>query len=154
MKNLTKHLDLFAYLNKKGVEYILVGGLTAIAYGVPRTTVDIDILINPTIPNAERLLAVLKKLNMGTASLITPEELIKEEVTIFKDYIRLDVLTRLKSFQFSDVYPHRNMVQIGKLMIPILSLEDLLKEKKSVARNKDEIDIEVLTKIASSKKRK
>ena len=87
MKNLISHLDLFECLNKEKVEYLLVGGVTAIAYGVPRTTIDIDILINPTFENADHLLKVLKKLRMGTASLITPEELVKEEVTIFKDII-------------------------------------------------------------------
>lgn len=155
MKMLTRHLDLFASLNRAGVEYLLVGGVVAIAYGVPRTTQDIDILINPHVDNAKLLLNVLKKLNFGTASLITPEELIKHEVVLFKDYFRLDVLTRLKNFEFADVYCRRSTIQVGKdLFIPILSLEDLLAEKKSVVRDKDAQDISVLGDLVKKRKPK
>ena len=61
MKILTSHLDLFESLNREGVEYLLIGGVVAIAYGVPRTTQDIDLLINPTIDNAKKILAVFLK---------------------------------------------------------------------------------------------
>jgi hypothetical protein len=154
MKTLTGHLELFAYLNRENIEYLLVGGVVAIAYGVPRTTQDIDILINPTLENAERLLKTLKKLKFGTAEMISPEELLKNEAVLFKDYFRIDVLTRLKNFEFKDVYPKRNTLQVGRnLFIPILSLEDLWKEKKSTKRDKDKQDISVLGKLVRKKKR-
>jgi hypothetical protein len=141
-------------LNRAKVEYLLVGGVASIAYGVPRVTQDIDILINPTKDNAEKLLAVFRKLKFGTANLITSEELIKNEVVLFKDYFRIDVLTRLKKFTFHDVYHKRSIIQIGKgFFIPVLSLEDLLKEKKSVSRSKDSQDISVLGKLAKKKKK-
>lgn len=157
MKMLTRHLDLFASLNNAGVEYLLVGGVVAIAYGVPRTTQDIDILINPTLSNAEKLLAAMKKLKFGTAHMITAGELLQNEAILFKDYFRVDVLTRLKKFEFKDVYSRRNIIQAGKnLRIPILSLEDLLAEKKSVVRDrdKDAQDISVLGTLARKKKKK
>ncbi len=152
---LTKHLDLFAFLNRAGVEYLLVGGVVAIAYGVPRTTQDIDILINPNIENAKKLLNVLKKLKFGTAELITPGELIRNEAVLFKDYFRVDVLTRLKKFEFKEVYHKRSVIQVGKhLFIPILAFDDLLAEKKSVIRDKDSQDIDVLGKLAKERRRK
>lgn len=155
MKMLTKHLDLFASLNREGVEYLLVGGVVAIAYGVPRTTQDIDLLINPTVQNALKLLKTLKKLGFGTAELITPTELVKTEVTLFKDYFRIDVLTKLKKFEFKDVYPRRNMVRVGQsLYIPIISLDDFLVEKKSISRKKDLQDIELLNKFSKERKRR
>lgn len=155
MKMLTRHLDLFASLNRAGVEYLLVGGVVAIAYGVPRTTQDIDILINPTEDNAKRLLEVLADLKFGTAAMITPKELIGHEAVLFKDYFRVDVLTRLKKFTFRDVYHRRNTIQVGKkLFIPILSLEDLLREKKMVVRNKDAQDISVLGTLLRKRKRR
>lgn len=154
MKMLTRHLDLFASLNRAGVEYLLVGGVVAIAYGVPRTTQDIDILINPTVANAKKLLSTLKRLGFGTADMITPEELVKNEAILFQDYFRLDILTRLKKFEFGDVFSKRSTIQVGKgLFIPILSLEDLLAEKKRVIRDKDSQDIQVLQKLARKKKR-
>ncbi len=37
--------DVCSYLNSKGIDYVLIGGIAVIAYGNPRTTVDIDIII-------------------------------------------------------------------------------------------------------------
>ncbi len=154
MKMLTRHLDLFASLNRANIEYLLVGGVVAIAYGVPRTTQDIDILINPTEKNAKRLLEVLIELRFGTASLISARELLKHEIVLFQDYFRLDVLTRLKKFEFKDVYPKRSTIQVGKdIFIPILSLDDLLAEKRSVIRDKDVQDISVLGGLVRKKSR-
>lgn len=152
---LTRHLDLFAFLNRAGVEYLLVGGVAAIAYGVPRTTQDIDLLINPTVENAKKLLAILKKLGFGAADLISPEEIIENEAVLFKDYFRVDILTKLKRFEFKDVYHKRSTVQVGKdIFIPMLSFDDLLAEKKSVKRGKDSQDILVLGKMNKARKRR
>ncbi|HCU24949.1 MAG TPA: hypothetical protein DF383_08025, partial [Deltaproteobacteria bacterium] len=38
-----QHLKLFASLQRQGVEYLLIGGALAIAYGIPRVTKDIDL---------------------------------------------------------------------------------------------------------------
>jgi hypothetical protein len=45
-------------LSSHRVEYLVIGGVAAIAYGVPRLTLDIDLLIRPTRANVEALLAV------------------------------------------------------------------------------------------------
>ncbi len=34
-----------SYLNEEGIDYVLVGGIAVIAYGNPRTTVDVDIIV-------------------------------------------------------------------------------------------------------------
>ncbi|MGY5871847.1 MAG: nucleotidyltransferase [Candidatus Thorarchaeota archaeon] len=34
-----------SYLNEQGIDYVIVGGVAVMYYGVPRTTVDIDILL-------------------------------------------------------------------------------------------------------------
>lgn len=149
---LTRHLNLFASLNRAGIEYLLVGGVPAIAYGVPRTTQDIDILIRPTLANAKKFLSVLKKLKLGTAYLTTPQDIVEHEVTLFKDVIRIDALTRLKSFTFEDVYPRRSTIEVRGILIPALSLEDLLVEKKSTRRPKDMDDIKVLSAISKRRR--
>ncbi|MBI4238938.1 MAG: hypothetical protein HY696_11080 [Deltaproteobacteria bacterium] len=37
---IVQHIQLFKSLNSHGVEYLLIGGTLAIAYGVPRVTKD------------------------------------------------------------------------------------------------------------------
>ena len=40
-------------LNESGVEYVIIGGLAAIFYGRPRTSLDVDIIVSVKIENLE-----------------------------------------------------------------------------------------------------
>src|SRR5687767_7419963 len=80
MLNLLK--DVFASFQKHKVEYLVIGGIAAVLHGVPRATFDLDILINPTLDNAQHLLAALLGARLGTAALITAEDLLAQEITI------------------------------------------------------------------------
>jgi hypothetical protein len=86
-------VDVFASFQKQKVRYVIIGGIAAILHGVPRVTFDLDILIEASSENAQRLLDALKEAGFATALLITADELIAHEVTIFKDRVRIDVQT-------------------------------------------------------------
>ncbi|MFH0800493.1 MAG: nucleotidyl transferase AbiEii/AbiGii toxin family protein [Pseudomonadota bacterium] len=146
-----KHSKLFECLNKHGVEYILIGGTLAIAYGIPRVTKDIDIFLNPNPGNAARLLDALKEFGMGTAELTTPEDVCATEVTIFKDVVRLDVLTAVKGLEFTSAWQGKVFLELDKVLIPALSVDDLIRAKKASARPRDFEDIKVLKAIYPKK---
>lgn len=59
---------LFSSLSSRGVEYLIIGGVAAIAYGVPRLTLDLDLLIRPTRENAQALLEAFDAAGLGTAA--------------------------------------------------------------------------------------
>jgi len=139
-----QHLKLFASLNKEGVEYLLIGGTLAIAYGVPRVTKDIDLFIRPSLENAVKCLKALDKIKMGTAALTTPESLCRTEVTIFKDFVRVDVLTRVKGIQFDPSWKNGVDLVVERVAIHCLSLDDLIKSKKAAGRPGDIEDIKIL----------
>ena len=83
--------DVFASFQRHEVKYLVIGGIAAVLHGVPRATFDLDILIEATPDNAQHLLDALLDAKLGTAALITPEELLAQEITIFKDRVRIDV---------------------------------------------------------------
>ena len=139
-----QHLKLFASLNQRKVEYLLIGGTLAIAYGVPRVTKDIDLFLGPDLENARRCLEALKGIGMGTASMVTPEELSKTEVTIFKDFVRVDILTQVKGLKFQEAWQNHVVLELDDVHIPALKLEDLIKSKKAAARDTDVADIKIL----------
>lgn len=147
-----KHLKLFGCLNENGVEYLLIGGTLAIAYGVPRVTKDIDIFINPTLDNAARLLAALKKIGMGTADLTNAGDICSAEVTIFKDFIRLDVLTSVTGLEFGKAWQNKVYLSLDDIDIPAISLDDLIKAKKASGRPPDLEDIKILEMARKQKK--
>jgi hypothetical protein len=139
-----QHLKLFAYLNKNKVEYLLIGGTLAIAYGVPRVTKDIDIFLNSTLENAQNLLKTLKELGMNTATLTSPEDICATEITIFKDFVRLDVLTKVKGIKFNEAWQKKVFLSLDNVDIPAINMDHLIQTKKASGRPEDLKDVEIL----------
>jgi hypothetical protein len=52
--------DFFKILNKNKVQYLVVGGYAVIYYSEPIATKDIDIFINPTKKNSEKVYKSIK----------------------------------------------------------------------------------------------
>src|SRR5580658_10151730 len=104
---LNRYLDVFASLASEDVRYVVIGGIAAIIHGVPRTTFDLDLLIEASQENAERLLRALEEAKIGTALLTTPEELLAQEITIFNDRVRIDVQTETPGIEFEAAWAHR-----------------------------------------------
>lgn len=145
------YLKLFESLNKNNVEYLLIGGALSIAYGVPRVTKDLDIFLNPTIDNAKAFLKALEKFGMGTAGLTTPEDICKTEVTIFKDLVRLDALTKVKGLDFSKAWQKKVFLSLMNVTIPAINIDDLIISKRAAGRIGDAEDIKILE-MAKKKK--
>jgi len=70
---------VYSSLQRHNVLYLTIGGIAAILHGVPRTTFDLDILIEATPENAQRLLDALLDAGLATAEMTTAEELLKHE---------------------------------------------------------------------------
>ena len=68
---LTRLPDVFRCLSARDVHYVVIGGVAAIVHGVPRTTFDVDLLIEATPDNAARLLAALQDAGIASAALTT-----------------------------------------------------------------------------------
>jgi hypothetical protein len=67
-------------LNAKGVDYVVIGGWAAIAHGLPRTTLDVDLLIRATPENVQRLIDALSELGFGTARGLDVDDILSRHV--------------------------------------------------------------------------
>jgi hypothetical protein len=67
---------VFASFQKHEVRYIVIGGIASVLYGVPRATFDLDIFIDATPENTQRLLEALLEAGIGTASLTNVNEIL------------------------------------------------------------------------------
>lgn len=138
------HRPLYASLQRHGVDYVVIGGIAAIVHGVPRMTLDIDLLIRATPANARALLDALLDAGLGTAALLDADELLANEITVFRDRLRIDVQTASPGINFEQVRPRALLLHIGGIEVPILSAEDLLAAKAACNRPKDQQDLAVL----------
>lgn len=149
-----EHLKLYKCLNANKVRYLVIGGIASIIYGIPRITLDVDIFVEPTLSNAIRLLAALKEAGFGTASLTTPKKILNNEINIFDDYIRLDVITRPKGLEFKKTWKRRVVKRVNSININFASLADIIKSKVKSARSIDKEDVKILKKILKNRKGK
>jgi len=123
----------------------VIGGIAAVLHGVPRATFDLDILIEATLVNAQRLLAALTEANLGTASLTTAKELVSHEITIFQDRVRIDVQTSTPGISFKKAWLNKEEMSYQGQKFFVVSKSDLIASKRAAGRAIDLEDVRLLT---------
>jgi len=136
--------EVFASFQGHEVRYVTIGGIAAVLHGVPRATFDLDLLIDATPENARRLLDALLDAGMGTASLVTPEEILEKEITIFRDRVRVDVQTRTPGLRFADAWQRRETMDFRGQSFYVVSRADLIAAKRAAGRPIDLEDARLL----------
>jgi hypothetical protein len=135
---------VFASFERNEVKYLVIGGIAAVLYGVPRATFDLDILIEATPDNARRLLEALEEAGLGTASLTTPEALLGNEITVFEDVVRIDAQTRTPGLEFANAWQRRETMEYQKQRLYVVSRDDLIASKRAAGREVDLEDVRLL----------
>ena len=135
--------EFIELLNRHKVHYLIVGGYALSYHSRPKFTQDIDFWIGTDNENANRILTVLA--DFGFAELdIAIEDLTSANriIQLGKEPLRIDLLTSIDGLHFIEAYKKR--VRVDYLGVPafILSLEDLIKNKKASGRKKDLQDLE------------
>lgn len=132
-------------LNSTGVEYLVVGGYALAAFGHPRFTGDIDLWINPTSPNAQRVVQALDGFGFGGLGL-TPADFIQPDSVVQLGYppARIDLLTGIDGVEFAPCYQRRTTVQFDGVALPIIHVDDFRTNKRAAGRARDLADLESL----------
>jgi hypothetical protein len=136
---------VFESFHSHEVKYLVIGGVAAILHGVPRTTLDLDILIEATLDNAQRLLRAMEEGGLATAAMISAEELLTKEVTIFRDRARIDVQTSTPGIDFEQAWARRSEMTFRGVRLSVASKEDLIAPKQAAGRIKDLDDVRLLS---------
>jgi len=141
------HRDVFASFARHEVRYVLIGGAAVIIYGVPRMTFDVDVLIEATPENAAAVLAALREAGLGTAWDIEPDELLAQEIVIFKDILAVDVHTRTPGVSFDEAWERRRMEMVEGVPVSLAGIDDLIASKEAADRDVDREDVAILRRL-------
>jgi hypothetical protein len=133
-------------LNAERAKYLVVGATAMQLWGTTRATRDVDILIEPTVANAARVLKALSSLGFGFASEHLAEDVASRPVTMIGDNPNVDILTRAWNVVWKDAHPRATTFTVEGVAIPAASIEDLIASKRT-GRLQDAADIEVLEQI-------
>lgn len=133
-------------LNATGSHYLVIGGIACILHGYVRATTDIDILIERTQDNAQRVLAALAETGYGFAREWAAEEILRRPVTIIGDDPAVDIFTVAWSVNYDQAAPRASAVPVEGVDIPLIGIDHLIASKRT-GRLQDAADIEVLEEI-------
>lgn len=135
--------------NKFGVEYMIVGGASAIIQGFNSVTQDIDLYLDKTEENKENLKKALKKLGFK----LSKKDV--ENIDKAKDFIQfnkpfeLDIMFSPDGFEN---YAEAKKYKIIKDKYPLMNLKGIIKSKKSANRPKDRAVLQLLIDFDKYKK--
>lgn len=134
--------DMLSCLKSEGAEFIIVGAYALAAHGFPRATGDIDIFVRNSPENAQKVMRALTKFGAATSNFsqqdFTAADMI---VQIGVEPCRIDLITSIDGVTFEEAWHNKVQIKIDGLEIYILSKADLLKNKLTVGRDKDQGDI-------------
>lgn len=139
---------MLADLARAQVDFAVVGGLAVILNGYPRLTVDVDILVEDSTENLNRLLSQLRLWGEGWARELQPEDFLAQEgcIRVIEEF-ELDIFTRLRGHPLDDFRPRMRVIRSADLDIPYLAPEDLILLKEGSWREKDQLDVAALREI-------
>ena len=153
--------SLLLTLSRRGVRFIVCGGVAAVLHGVERLTVDLDVSVDMSRENLERLLAALGKLGLEPRVPVPAESLLdpvkvewmrrekKALVFTFIDpenlYRQLDVFLA-REFAYESLIENTDRIAIDGERIAVLNKVELIRLKRRVdpPRDKDLMDIRAL----------
>ena len=136
--------DVFASLDSHDVKYLVIGGVAATLYGVPRATYDLDITIEATRENAQRLLDALSDARFGTASLVSAQDVLAQEILIFEDRVKIDVQTATPGISFAEAWERKETMTYAGRRFYVVSKADLIASKLAAGRPVDIEDVRLL----------
>jgi len=123
---------------------MVVGGYAFSAYGHPRATLDFDLFVEASQENADAIFKALADFGAPLESLRIKVSDFAHEGSIIQIGVppcRIDIITKIDGVGFADAYERSVKGEIDGVPVRVISLEDLLTNKKAAGRPKDLGDI-------------
>jgi len=148
------HRMLLRDLLEAGVSFIVIGGYAVNFHGYNRPTGDMDIWLEPTEQNKQKLLAMLQRHDFDEDSIAYISSLNFEQTQVFsmgEPPFKFDFLTKINLVPYEEANRQKIVQDVEGLEIPFLHLNHLILSKINTGRTKDKADIEELGKINREK---
>ncbi len=134
-------------LNRLGARYIVIGGLAMNNLGLVRTTEDVDLLIDPSPENQQRVREALLILPEKAIRELGPDEDLRQWiVTRINDEITVDLMTEACGVLYEEAKAEVQIRAVQGVPIPMANRQLMIKLKQG-HRPKDQIDLLYLLQI-------
>jgi hypothetical protein len=137
-------------LNREGARYVVIGGMAVIQAGFGRATNDIDLLIDTSPDNQDRVRRALMTLPDQAVREMGAEDLERYVVVRVADEIVVDLMKNACGLTYADARPMIDEVEIEGVRIPFASAR-LLWLTKDTVRDKDKVDRAFLSRLLAAR---
>jgi hypothetical protein len=157
--------DILSEFQRQKVKYVLVGGIAVNLLGSFRGTADMDILVEMSDTNLRKVVSILEKNGYRAKLPIEPMGIADEKIR--NDWIKNK---HMKAFNFYNENELKEVdiiiespvsyeeargdvarIKVGDILLPVISIDKLIKMKKTAGRAKDKADIADLRRIKKLK---
>ena len=137
--------EFIQLLNDNQVKYLVIGGYAVAVHGHPRYTKDIDIWIEISEENAQKLVTALTQFGFESLGLTsddfqTPNQIIQ----LGYPPNRIDLITNPDGIDFQTCYDSKIEVTLNDVPVKFINLDNLKKNKLASGRLQDLADLEKL----------
>lgn len=153
-------LPILEALNRRGVEYVVVGGLAVVLHGHPRLTNDVDIVLSLKHENVTAAIEALTELGLQPRAPVDARDFIDPEkrrdwvenkaMVVFSladprnPLISIDLFAE-PPLDWPRLWQNSVLMRLNGTEVRVCSLEDLIEIKRRSGRTQDLLDIEELT---------
>lgn len=124
--------ELLKIFAQEKVKYLVIGGYAVAKHAEPRYTKDLDIWIDNSRENAERVFHALKEFGAPLNNIKIEDFTVP--TLVFQLGIkpaRVDILMGLKELDFDECWERRATAQVSEIEIYFISIDDLIFNKNS-----------------------
>lgn len=137
--------DLFAAFNAAGVRYLVVGAHAVAFFAEPRFTKDLDLWVEASPANADRILAALRAFGaplhqVSASDFAIPG--ITYQIGVAPN--RIDIATQIDGVTFDEAWPHRVTSRFGEHDVCLIGRDELVRNKRAAGRPQDLLDLSLL----------
>ena len=137
--------EFIQLLNDNQVNYLVIGGYAVAVHGHPRYTKDIDIWIEISEENSQKIITALTEFGFGSLGL-TAQDFQEPHQIIQLGYPpnRIDLITSPDGIDFQTCYASKIEVILDDIAVKFIDLNNLKKNKLASGRLQDLADLENL----------
>lgn len=134
--------EFLQLLTEHKVRFLVIGGYAVAWHGRPRNTEDLDIWVDYSQENAEKVVASLHEFGFSMPEL-TPELFTRGHgiVRLGNPPWKLELFVEIPGVKFEECYQRKTTWTVGADEFPMISLPDLRINKEASGRPKDFADL-------------
>jgi predicted nucleotidyltransferase len=159
--------ELFKQLNKKHIDYVIVGGVALVMHGIVRFTADLDLMLHLEEKNLRRFINIMNELGYKPRVPVRAEGLLdagqrkqwaeEKNMLVFSFHHPREAISLVDIFirepmPFEEIKAHAVTMKLGNLAVPVISVDDMIKMKGRSDRPQDAEDIKALKRLQTDEK--